>query len=345
MSIKKIGPNNYRLDFRDAFGRRRILTGLASKKEAEELLFAEKSKRRKGRHGISPKPVLYQTFRDEWLRRYKLIADSRGKTNTYQDYASIFRTHLDPIFTGIGLCDVTPKSIGNLIHDLQGNVFASRGAFLKPKTLRNILMLAQTFLRDAYFAKHTEENFAEMIKKPSSKPQKDYMPLTEGEVFRFLMACDGLYRTFFAICFYTGVRTGEALALQSKDFGEFSVKIERSLSRGVLTTPKTGNSRRVEIVEDLKKYLKGVEEKNGFLFKFDRNNLRNRVWAKTLRKIGLEYRDMYHTRHTFATMMLKRGYDILWVANQMGDNPQTVWSNYAKYRELNKGVLRKEFGT
>ena len=51
----------------------------------------------------------------------------------------------------------------------------------------------------------------------------------------------------------------------------------------------------------------------------------------------LDYRPIYHTRHTFATVMLENNEDILWVSNMLGhSNSSMTLSKYAKY------VKRKE---
>lgn len=47
---------------------------------------------------------------------------------------------------------------------------------------------------------------------------------------------------------------------------------------------------------------------------------------------NLEYRPIYHTRHTFATIMLENGEDILWVSNMLGHaNSTMTLTRYARY--------------
>src|SRR6185503_11531273 len=47
-------------------------------------------------------------------------------------------------------------------------------------------------------------------------------------------------------------------------------------------------------------------------------NLRQRVWYPTLAQAGLRPRDLYNTRHTFATHALAAGEDPGWVAKMLG---------------------------
>jgi integrase len=48
------------------------------------------------------------------------------------------------------------------------------------------------------------------------------------------------------------------------------------------------------------------------------DNLRRRVWYTALDNAGLKRRDLYNTRHTFATHALASGEDPGWVAKMLG---------------------------
>jgi integrase len=63
----------------------------------------------------------------------------------------------------------------------------------------------------------------------------------------------------------------------------------------------------------------------------DVSNFRARVWEPALKKAGLKYRYPYQARHTFATKHLGRGYNPLWVANQMETSPEMIYKHYAVY--------------
>ena len=53
---------------------------------------------------------------------------------------------------------------------------------------------------------------------------------------------------------------------------------------------------------------------------------------KAYEECDLKYRPIYHTRHTFATVMLENGEDILWVSNMLGHTDSTMTlSRYARY--------------
>ena len=62
--------------------------------------------------------------------------------------------------------------------------------------------------------------------------------------------------------------------------------------------------------------------------------LRKRVWRPTLKKAGLDYREMKQTRHSFATNALISGENPLWIAKVMGHrDTDMIIRVYSKYIE------------
>lgn len=46
--------------------------------------------------------------------------------------------------------------------------------------------------------------------------------------------------------------------------------------------------------------------------------IRRTQWMHILKKAGIRYRNTYQTRHTYASMMLSQGENIMWVSKQLG---------------------------
>jgi len=76
---------------------------------------------------------------------------------------------------------------------------------------------------------------------------------------------------------------------------------------------------------------------------YDIKRIRDTDWKRVLKECGFKYRPIYHTRHTFATIMLENGEDILWISNMLGhkDSSMTL-QMYAKYRKR-EDVKRASF--
>ncbi len=148
-----------------------------------------------------------------------------------------------------------------------------------------------------------------------SKP--DIFPLSMEEVKRFLECVLPLYRNFFVVAFFTGMRFGEMSALKWKnvDFRLNVIKVRETRVRGEEGRPKTKGSVRdiqmlppvIEALRDQRKFTMGRSE---YVF-LNHNNrpllpgsVNYHVWKPALKKAGLKPRSLYQTRHTFATLML-----------------------------------------
>ena len=60
--------------------------------------------------------------------------------------------------------------------------------------------------------------------------------------------------------------------------------------------------------------------------------IRRTCWTYILRKAEVRYRNSYQTRHTYASMMLSAGENILWLAKQMcHKNTKMILEVYAKW--------------
>jgi len=170
-------------------------------------------------------------------------------------------------------------------------------------------------------------------------------PFTAEEVRRILAGADGWYRNYLATAFYTGARPGEIFGLMKSDIDLDNgvIHIERAVSRGEITTPKTKLSvRKVPILSPLVPYLRKQMELAGkslYLFPAEdggvmhgAHSVKNR-WIRLLDKLEIEYRKPYTTRHTFITTMLKSGkVDLLELAQIVGHvNTEMIVKNYARY--------------
>ena len=175
--------------------------------------------------------------------------------------------------------------------------------------------------------------------------KKTVEPFTPEEVRRILGAVDGWYQNFLALSFYTGARPGELYGLMKSDIDleRGVIHIERAVSRGEITTPKTEFSvRKVPILSPLVPYLKrqlAANPKSLYLFPGEDGGIMHgahstrKRWIRVLDKLGIEFRKQYTTRHTFITTMLKSGrVGLLELAQMVGHaNTEMIVKNYARY--------------
>ena len=213
-----------------------------------------------------------------------------------------------------------------------------------PKTFREYLGVLKQIFDEAYYDQQIEKNPCQYVKKPKiSKPK--ICPFDKGEVSTLLQNADGWFKNYLAIAFYTGMRTGEILALTWQDITfDKEIIVNKTVTKhGIDSTKTEGSERSMPIFASLAPYLRDQYKKtglkNGYLFVTqygeayrDAHVISQRLWKPLLRRCGIAYRVLYQTRHTFATNMLQSGrYSVLEIAKLMGhSSPQMVLQKYAK---------------
>lgn len=65
---------------------------------------------------------------------------------------------------------------------------------------------------------------------------------------------------------------------------------------------------------------------------FDAKNIRAGLWKKVLKKSSVDFRTVYYTRHTFCSINLQNGEDVIWISKVLGHkNPRVTLEKYSKY--------------
>jgi len=123
---------------------------------------------------------------------------------------------------------------------------------------------------------------------------------------------------------------------------------------GRIGKTKTKSSKRViDMIDVLVPYLKEQQKLTGhceYVFTdkkgmhiYDIKRIRDYSWKDVLKQCEIKYRPIYHTRHTFATVMLENGEDVLWVSHMLGHkNSSITLSTYARYvkrKDKNRGAF------
>ena len=146
------------------------------------------------------------------------------------------------------------------------------------------------------------------------------------------------YPLFFTLA-GTGIRLGEALALQWAEFDGLAreIRVMRSLSRGELGTPKAGHGRTVDLSQVLAETLGQLEQsciREALLLGWptrppwvfctragtpmDESKVR-RAMRHVLQQATLPLHFSPHClRHTYASLMLQQGESLTYVQRQLG---------------------------
>ena len=292
---------------------------------------------------------------DEYMKISFKMNEGTRSLNTQNDYAISYKKHISPILGHKLLNKIKVSDI----KQWQSNLLK----VVSPRRVRNIRATLSTILKDAMADEIIEKNPLSLVKTVKVK-KTEITPFTMNDMKLILENSQGQDRNFFALAFMTGMRSGEMVGLKWSDidFLKFEIKILRSRKMGVDGNTKTLSSNRViDILDSLVQYLKdqyiltGKRSSYVFLNKFneplyDIKRIRENGWKKTLKACKLEYRTIYQTRHSFATMMLENGEDILWLSNMLGhtDSSMTLskYTHYIKKKDKKRGqFLNKELSS
>lgn len=213
----------------------------------------------------------------------------------------------------------------------------------KKNTLISLNALLKSFLEFCEQEGHIEKNPYFKITMKNAKEGETIDPFSLNEIKAILQSAPDLrLKAFLTTAFFTGLRTGEQLALlwSDIDFENKKINIDKSLNLScVITTPKNKTSiREVDLLEPVERILKELKEsepknkKMIFLSIPKRTQDFQKAFKKLLKALNLKERSLYTTRHTFASLMISMGEEPLWVSKNMGHKDlNTTYSTYARY--------------
>ena len=76
------------------------------------------------------------------------------------------------------------------------------------------------------------------------------------------------------------------------------------------------------------------------------DKISSHYWKPTLQKLGIPYRNLYQMRHSFASLMISNGEDVLWVSNMLGHKHSSMtlekYARYCRLRSRQRGVFLEQ---
>lgn len=185
--------------------------------------------------------------------------------------------------------------------------------------------------------------------KMQNEAKMEYPPFTLDEAKILIQNAQGELKSYLIVAFFTGARTGEILGLKWADvnFEQNEISIERTLYKKFLNSPKTPSSRRkIDILplvrNELLKMRGSGKKSDEFLFKSTRRIL-HKNFMLLCDSLNISRRRLYDTRHSFASIMLSKGEEPMWVGVKMmgHKNLKITFENYAKYIPQDVGMRAK----
>lgn len=349
-SYRKMGDVwQYRVRYKDIYSddwKEVSKSGFKTKKEAQ---LAAVHREIELMNGIEQGEMNFAIYMRAWLNQY---VKDKLKPNTHKTYRTVIENHAIPHFGSMNIKDVKPmmyqKFIDSKIEDGLSTETARR--------IHNVFYQAfKRALINGYISKNPCEIVS--IKRREVKKLKFLEPKLIAPLLKALYKRGQIYGLFFKLLFDTGLRKGEAAALQWSDINwkDSTITIDNSLNfqpeedEEILGDTKNYNSKRTikirkSLLGELQTHLKYQNERKLVLedlYKHELNLVLCRDDGSPLPKSTLfnAFKDcleqighrtslpIHSTRHTHAVMLLEAGADMKFVQERLGHGSMQITSD------------------
>lgn len=282
---------------------------------------------REAKRGQTPDmDVTVGEYLERWLKGRRKV---RPSTNAL--YRSHVETHIAPALGHIPLTSLQPRHVEAFVTDL--GIKASRtGKPLQPSTIRGILATLRAALGSGVRRRELPDNAAAMVDAPHVR-DNPVVALTGKEARALLDAVEGTWvRELVRFLLGSGVRIGEAVALNQEDVQPGFVRVQRS--KTVARVVSVSDDAMTALVEAIRLAPRSGPKEPVFYGPKSGDRLTREVAThalpRILAKAGLRRITPHGLRHGTATLMLAAGTPMRVIAEQLGHaNPAMTARVYA----------------
>jgi len=328
MSVEPItqqgGKTVYRVRWRDHRGRNRSRV-LGRKRDAEAFDAEIKRRKRTGELAVmdAGRETLDEYVIGTWVKAH--AAHLAPKTR--RTYANTYDLHIGPRLGGIALRELDAEVIAAFQAEL---LTAGTG----PHATHKAMTLLGAILQRAAEAKRIPYNPQRVVRKARLPQSPEVRPLAPITVEALRCASDLRDATIISVLAYAGLRPSEMRVIRWRDVRE------RTL---LVTAHKTGTRRTVRLLaplaEDLVawKIACGPTSEDMLVFPDEQGGLwsangfekwRQRRFLKLLAAVGIDHARPYDLRHSFASLLLHEGRDVIYAARQLGHGAELTLRTY-----------------
>ena len=259
-------------------------------------------------------------YGQEWLD-----SPLRGWADTTRtNHSGVFELHINPTLGSKPLGEIKRKDVKKLISEVRGKGLSSSRAQVILAVLSGLF---ESAIEDEIVSANPCQNAGKYC---GNGTVVKISPLTAEEVQSLLDNASKLpfeAHTFFLMAVRTGMRVGELLALEwtDIDFEDRFVEIERAMSVSTkrIGPPKNKKTRKVDLSLAVVKALRRLQAQrkvvsiggNELVFP----NLSYQTLSKRIiKEIAPRPIRIHDLRHTYATLRLNKGDNIMDVSKQLG---------------------------
>ena len=352
----------YRLRFKDPITkkiREKSKRGFRTKPEAK--LAAEKIQREL-QEGYEQTDMMLKSYLDFWMEEFK---EWSFRLHTITALWNIIDNHVKPYFKSVDLKTITPGTYQKFLNHLAKDKELARNTILN---IHNNMFAA---MKQARINKMIVENPCENAVIPKRETNSDLKFIESSEVANFLSQAfqyGYIYWVFFKLLIETGMRKGEAAALQWSDINmkAQTISISKSLDFQIQDenelfgeTKNKSSVRTITISKSLTDALRfhmNYQNQNKLalndIYRHDLNLVLCRndghpmpksslfnAFSRILKRADIKPLPIHSLRHTHAVLLLESGADMKYVQERLGHGSYQITADV--YSHVSKKMEQK----
>lgn len=271
------------------------------------------------------------------------VANGQMSPATYNGYKKAINGARMRRWHGMQVREVTPSMLREWVTEMD----------CTSKAIRNTLTPLRSVFEDALNDELIDFNpfdriaLAKLIRQTAKASDYVVNPFSAAERAALLDACRPDERPMLQFWFATGLRPGELQALEWRhiDWERSVARIELNQVAGVVKMPKTAAGiRDVDLDPSAVAALKAqrplseakgprvwLNLRDGKPWSTDAQ-VRKTFWLPVCTRSGVDYRNPYQVRHTYASTLLTAGQNPWYVAAQLGhEDVEMVFRTYGRF--------------
>ena len=298
---------------------------------------------------------------EELVEQFYQVMLSQGiDKDTIYSYQLSIKNYLYPICPPTHTCEMafTQRNIDLIRANLINKKLSSHTINIKLNTFRKLIAFAK---KRKYLNRDTADDCIDLLDRVKERKKitdKSYNFFEKGEedlraFENSFKEVDSHWRVPVFTMFYGALRLGEWQALKVSDVNikncEIKVSKQLNASGQLKENTKNGNDRIVKLpspfMKEIEDYIKErMLDKNDYLFQGQRGEYCSRTTFRRLIDKHLELAKIKHItihglRHSFATRMFDKGYDIKEVQEHLGHTSMnTTMQYYIHYTKRQKNI-------
>lgn len=285
--------------------------------------------------------IQFSSYARQWLELKANLAQS-----TVKSYTDCIES-LICFFGKMNIGSIKPSIIQAYIKSLT----------VSPKTINNRIGVLHSIMKAAVADDIIAKNPCAHVSKPRvTSAEVDPFDLKEAQaIVEWVQKKHPHMAAFFAFAFYTGMRTGEIMGLKWNDidFRKNKICVRRTITKGIIKeSTKTADKRIIDIIPALDQYITAHKQhtflKSEWLFTTYQNEPFRKIhsvsksyYEPCLKALGLRYRNIYQTRHSFACIMVDAGENLNWIKSMLGHRTlEMIFKRYGNRINREDGIRK-----